>query len=77
MQMKDMFGWHVGPYRVWLKNEQAPGLAMSWSIGDLVAQSAGCISTPEIIQVKKVPDHYAIVVASDGVWEFLSNEKIC
>ena len=37
MQMKDMFGRHVGPYRVWLKNEQAPGLAMSWSIGDLVA----------------------------------------
>jgi len=29
MQMKDMFGRHVGPYRVWLKNEQAPGLAMS------------------------------------------------
>ena len=48
MQMKDMFGRSVGPYRVWLKNEQAPGLAMSRSIGDLVAQSAGVISTPEI-----------------------------
>jgi len=74
--MKDMFGRSVGPYRVWLKNEQAPGLAMSRSIGDLVAQSAGVISTPEMKQVLKNSETYAIVIASDGVWEFLSNERI-
>ena len=77
MQMKDMFGRHVGPYRVWLKNEQAPGLAMSRSIGDLVAQSAGVIPNPEIIQMPKLNEHIAVVVGSDGVWEFLTNERVC
>ena len=31
----DQFGKPVGPQRVWLKNERAPGLAMSRSFGDL------------------------------------------
>ena len=42
-----------------------------------MAQSAGVISTPEIKQFTKTPEHFAIVVGSDGVWEFLSNERIC
>ena len=36
----------MGPARVWLKNENIPGLAMARSIGDLVAQQAGVISDP-------------------------------
>lgn len=35
----------IGPARVWLKNENVPGLAMSRSIGDLVASTVGV--TPE------------------------------
>jgi len=38
----------LGPYRVWLKTEQYPGLAMSRSIGDFVAASVGVISEPGI-----------------------------
>ena len=34
----------IGPYRVWLKNENVPGLAMSRSVGDRVAHSVGVIS---------------------------------
>lgn len=37
----DMDGLPAGPKRVWLKNEPLPGLAMSRSIGDLVAASVG------------------------------------
>jgi serine/threonine protein phosphatase PrpC len=37
------------PYRVWVKNQKYPGLAMSRSIGDSVAQSIGVISDPGMI----------------------------
>jgi hypothetical protein len=36
----------IGPDRVWLKNQEIPGLAMSRSFGDRVAASVGCIATP-------------------------------
>lgn len=41
-----MYGESNGPYRVWLKNEGYPGLAMSRSIGDFVCESVGVISDP-------------------------------
>ena len=34
---KDYDGTDCGPPRVWLKNENIPGLAMSRSFGDYVA----------------------------------------
>ena len=41
-----MTGEEMGPKRVWLLNEDVPGLAMSRSIGDFVAQSVGVIPDP-------------------------------
>lgn len=32
---KDEYGQDFGPKRIWLKNENLPGLAMSRSFGDL------------------------------------------
>jgi serine/threonine protein phosphatase PrpC len=49
---------------------------MSRSIGDFVAHSAGVIADPEVMRFVLNQDHKFIVVASDGVWEFLSNEEI-
>jgi serine/threonine protein phosphatase PrpC len=69
-------GVSLGPYRVWLKNQNYPGLAMSRSIGDLVAGSVGVICDPEIIEYEINEFCKFIVIASDGVWEFLSNEKV-
>ncbi len=43
--MKDN-GIKSGPYRVWLKTQNYPGLAMSRSIGDLVAGSIGVTCEP-------------------------------
>jgi len=40
------FGLSYGPFRVWLKQENFPGLAMSRSIGDFVATSVGVVSDP-------------------------------
>jgi serine/threonine protein phosphatase PrpC len=67
----------MGPYRVWFKNEDYPGLAMSRSIGDKLAHKVGVSDVPEIkeFNISDV-DPLAIVVASDGVWEFMSNEEV-
>ena len=37
-----------GPVRVWLADQDIPGLAMSRSLCDTVAHSVGVISTPEV-----------------------------
>lgn len=42
-------GNSIGPLRVWLKDENVPGLAMTRSFGDLVAASVGVSSDPEIL----------------------------
>jgi serine/threonine protein phosphatase PrpC len=69
-------GEEMGPKRVWLMNEDVPGLAMSLSLGDYCAQSVGVIPDPEIIEYEVTPEDIYMVIASDGVWEFLSNDKV-
>lgn len=66
-------GEFIGPARVWLKHEQLPGLAMSRSFGDLVAVHVGVISEPEVLTHRLTNDDKFLVIASDGVWEFISN----
>ena len=50
---------------------------MSRSIGDFVAETVGVICEPEVT-VYKLSETKAksIIIASDGVWEFTSNEKV-
>lgn len=67
---------YVGPYRVWLKYDDYPGLAMSRSLGDFVAKSVGCSCIPEIIEMKITDRTYFMIIASDGVWEFLNNMTV-
>lgn len=68
---RDTQGNKVGPERVWLLNEDIPGLAMSRSFGDRVAQSVGVSAVPEMFTRKLDVTDKIIVVASDGVWEFM------
>ena len=72
---KDEDGEFVGPERVWLKNEDVPGLAMSRSFGDDVAHSVGVISQPEIFEYNFVNEDKFILLASDGIWEFISSDE--
>ena len=72
---RDLSGSFLGPDRVWLKNQEIPGLAMSRSIGDLVAREAGVISTPEIMMHELDVCDKFVILASDGVWEFISSEE--
>lgn len=65
----------VGPARVWLKTQNVPGLAMSRSIGDLVAASVGVIPEPEFFELTLNESDKFLVIASDGVWEFIDNDE--
>ena len=69
-------GQEIGPSRVWLAEVQVPGLAMSRSLGDYVAQSVGVSAEPEFNVYDISHDDRFIVIASDGVWEFLTNEQV-
>ena len=67
----------MGPYRVWMKNDNYPGLAMSRSIGDGIAHNIGVSDIPDVLEfdVEKIKP-IALVVASDGVWEFMTNDDV-
>lgn len=70
-----MSGNNVGPMRVWLKHEDIPGLAMSRSIGDYLAESVGVIAVPDIkIYKRDLELDKMLILCSDGVSEFLINE---
>lgn len=43
------------------------------SMGDSMGRECGVIAEPEIIIHTLTDDDKMIVIASDGVWEFLSN----
>jgi serine/threonine protein phosphatase PrpC len=73
---KDQNGGNLGPQRVWLKNEDIPGLAMSRSFGDAVSMLAGVNAEPEVLQHELTKQEKIMIIASDGVWEFLSNEEV-
>jgi serine/threonine protein phosphatase PrpC len=49
---------------------------MSRSFGDRVAHSVGVSAEPEILEFTLSLNDKFIVIASDGVWEFLSNEDV-
>jgi serine/threonine protein phosphatase PrpC len=73
----------IGPARVWLKEDDIPGLAMSRSFGDQVAASVGVIAEPgkkdltvEIKEWKFSKEDMFFIIASDGVWEFIESEEV-
>ena len=75
-QMLDGNGIRCGPQRVWAKNKNYPGLAMSRSLGDFQGKKCGIIPVPEFIEYKLDEKCKYIVICSDGVWEFLSNKNV-
>lgn len=67
----------LGPFRVWFKDADYPGLAMSRSIGDTLAHRIGVSNVPEIIEFNiQKSQPIGIILASDGVWEFMTNEQV-
>ncbi|XP_020211587.1 probable protein phosphatase 2C 72 [Cajanus cajan] len=62
--------------RVWLPNENSPGLAMSRAFGDFMLKDHGIIAIPDISFLTLTSKDQFIVLASDGVWDVLSNKEV-
>lgn len=62
--------------RVWLPFDDAPGLAMARAFGDFCLKDYGVISIPEFSHRTLTDKDQFIVLASDGVWDVLSNEEV-
>ena len=75
--LRTQAGMFYGPKRVWLKNKQVPGLAMTRSIGDMAATSVGVTAKPEITVFPNLtPNDKILVMGSDGLWDRFSNVEI-
>lgn len=48
---------------------------ISFSFGDLIAASVGVIAKPEIWERDQADGDKFMILASDGVWEFISNQE--
>eukprot|EP00178_Gracilaria_changii_P020584 TRINITY_DN5_c0_g2_i1.p2 TRINITY_DN5_c0_g2~~TRINITY_DN5_c0_g2_i1.p2 ORF type:complete len:573 (-),score=117.46 TRINITY_DN5_c0_g2_i1:2813-4531(-) len=69
-------GVDVGETRVWRPDVRSPGLAVSRSFGDLEVKRYGVNCNPEIFSFDLHPDDHFLVLGSDGIFEFLSNDDI-
>ncbi len=65
-----------GPDRIWLPNQTYPGIAMSRSFGDQVAAQIGVVAIPEILFFPYIEEDKFIIIASDGLWEYVSNQEV-
>jgi len=68
-----IFDWGVP--RVWLKDVDMPGLAMTRSFGDDAASTVGVCCTPEITEHHLERRDCFAVVASDGVWSLIASDE--
>ncbi|KAK7335504.1 hypothetical protein VNO80_27389 [Phaseolus coccineus] len=63
-------------HRVWLPFDDAPGLAMARAFGDFCLKEYGVISIPDFSHRLLTDKDQFIVLASDGIWDVLSNEEV-
>ncbi|KAF8669284.1 hypothetical protein HU200_051618 [Digitaria exilis] len=61
--------------RVWLPFDDAPGLAMARAFGDFCLKDYGVISVPEFFHWSLTDKDQFVILASDGVWDVLSNQE--
>lgn len=75
-RLADSSGREIGPYRVWVAGSWVPGLAMSRALGDFVAHGIGVVAEPELVTYDIHEEDKFLIVASDGVWEFMSEQDV-
>ncbi|KAG9447474.1 hypothetical protein H6P81_013602 [Aristolochia fimbriata] len=62
--------------RVWLPHNDSPGLAMARAFGDFCLKDFGLISVPEISYRYLTEKDEFIILATDGIWDVLSNKEV-
>lgn len=75
-ELGDEIDQNGDPPRIWLQKKFEPGCAFSRSLGDKIAETVGCVATPEIMAHELSDDDVVCIIASDGVWEFLTNQNV-
>jgi len=67
----------AGPYRVWDDiRQEKPGLAVSRSLGDGASRILGVIAEPVVTSHQLGPQDRFMVLASDGLWDSVSNDEV-
>jgi len=61
---------------VWDSTLERPGCAFSRSVGDAVAKKVGVTAEPEILEWELSPKDKFAVIASDGVFEFITSQHV-
>lgn len=64
------------PPRIWAKVGEYPGTAFSRSFGDSLAEEVGVTAEPEVLVREVRPQDKYVILASDGVFEFLTNQVV-
>jgi serine/threonine protein phosphatase PrpC len=64
------------PPRVWIKGQEYPGTAFTRSLGDSIAETIGVNAEAEILSVDLTVNDKYLVIASDGIFEFLTNQDV-
>lgn len=64
------------PPRVWSPHGEYPGTAFTRSLGDAIAEELGVFAEPEMVTRELTPEDKILVLASDGVFEFLTNQSV-
>ncbi|TVU30095.1 hypothetical protein EJB05_21701, partial [Eragrostis curvula] len=62
--------------RVWLPKYNSPGLAMARAFGDFCLKDHGLISMPDVSYHRITEKDEFVVLATDGVWDVLSNDEV-
>lgn len=63
-------------FRVWLPNNDSPGLAMARAFGDFCLKDFGVIAVPDVSYCHLTENDEFVVLATDGVWDVLSNKEV-
>ncbi|KAE9621979.1 putative protein-serine/threonine phosphatase [Lupinus albus] len=73
-----VFALHDEPEvaRVWLPNNDSPGLAMARAFGDFCLKDFGLISVPDVSYRQLTEKDEFVVLATDGIWDVLSNKEV-
>ena len=62
--------------RVWLPGKQYPGCAFTRSLGDAAAEEVGVTAEPEVLSCELTENDAILILASDGIFEFLTNQEV-
>ncbi|KAK7260033.1 hypothetical protein RIF29_25745 [Crotalaria pallida] len=65
-----------GVKRIWMPEDDCPGLAMSRAFGDFCLKNCGLTTVPDLFYRKISKQDQFVVLATDGVWDVLTNNEV-